>query len=404
MLLIFAPLIQLMELKKFVDFDQIEIAFKAKSDKALKKRHFIFSTMKWPWLVSMGTFMTKFSLSAGLPVKGMVKSTIFDIFCGGESLETCTDACDELERYGIGAIFDYSVEGEKTETGFDATTNEVLETIKCAAKSEVMKFAAFKITGIGAFDLLAKIHANEELKIAEQEAYKRIEDRVERICALAYDLGVTVLIDAEETWIQKPIDDLTIDMMRKYNKEKAVVYYTFQMYCHAMLDNLKKLHKDSKEGGYILGAKLVRGAYMEKERERAGELGYTDPIQPNKASTDDDFNAAVEHCIENLDEIGLFAGSHNEESNYKLTLLLDEHKLKPNDSRVYFGQLYGMSDHISFNLSHGGYNVIKYVPYGPLKATIPYLIRRAAENTSVKGQSGRELVLVQKELRRRKMT
>ncbi len=402
MLLIFAALIQPMELKKFVDFDQIEIAFKAKSDKALKKRHFIFSTMKWPWLVSTGTFMTKFSLAAGLPVKGLIKSTIFDIFCGGESLDTCTDACDELEQYGIGAIFDYSVEGEKSEEGFDATANEVLKTIKMASKSEVMKFAAFKITGIGAFDLLAKIHDGQTLNGEEQAAYSRIEKRVESICALAYELGVTVLIDAEETWIQKPVDDLTIDMMKKYNKEKAVVYYTFQMYCHAMLENLKKLHGQAKEESYILGAKLVRGAYMEKERERAGELNYTDPIQPNKSATDNDFNAAVKYCVENLTEIGLFAGSHNEESNYRLTLLLDELGLAKNDKRVYFGQLYGMSDHISFNLSHGGYNVIKYVPYGPLKATIPYLIRRAAENTSVKGQSGRELTLVSKELDRRK--
>ena len=402
MLLIFAGLIHSMELKKFVDFDQIEIAFKAKSDKALKKRHFIFSTMKWPWLVGMGTFMTRFSLSAGLPVKGLIKSTIFDIFCGGESLDHCVKTVAELESFGIGCIFDYSVEGEKTETGFDHTTEEILQTIHHASRSEVMKFAAFKVTGIGAFDLLAKIHAGESLSQEEQAAYDRVKDRVERICALANELGVTVLIDAEETWIQKPIDELTISMMEKYNKGKALVYYTFQMYCHAMLDNLKKLHVHAKENGYVLGAKLVRGAYMEKERERAVELNYADPIQPDKSSTDRDFNAAARYCVENIEEIGLFAGSHNEESNYRLTLLLEELGLSHSDDRVYFGQLYGMSDHISFNLAHSGYNVIKYVPYGPLKATIPYLIRRAEENTSVKGQSGRELILVKKELRRRK--
>lgn len=390
-----------MELKKYVDFDQIEIAFKAKSDSALKKRNFIFSTMKWPWLVSVGTTLTKFSLSAGLPVKGLVKSTIFDIFCGGESLDTCVDASKELEQYGIGAIFDYSVEGEKTEDGFEATTSEVLETIHHAAKSGVMRFAAFKITGVGAFDLLAKIHDGQSLSESESAAYTRVEERVEKICALASEHGVTVLIDAEETWIQKPIDDMTIAMMEKYNKGKAVVYYTFQMYCHAMLENLNALRAHATDNGYVLGAKLVRGAYMEKERARAEELNYTDPIQPTKTSTDDDFNVACRYCIENLGEVGLFAGSHNEESNYRLTLLMEEFGLKPDDDRVYFGQLYGMSDHISFNLAHGDYNVIKYVPYGPLKATIPYLIRRAAENTSVKGQSGRELTLVQKELRRR---
>lgn len=391
-----------MNLKKFVDFDQIEIAFKPKSDKALKKRHFIFTTMKWPWLVKVGTTLTKFSLSAGLPVKGLVKSTIFDIFCGGESLEKCAAVVDELESYGIGAIFDYSVEGEKSEAGFDNSFLEILETIKKAGKSKILRFAAFKLTAVGDFDLYEKIHANEELSSAEKEAFKRVRERVEQVCALASELNVSLLIDAEETWIQKPIDDLTIAMMEKYNIGRVVIYYTFQMYCHAMLDHLKALHAEAEKGTYVLGAKLVRGAYMEKESARAAELNYTDPIQPNKAATDIDYDAGTQYCIENLRSIGLFAGTHNEESNYKLTLLMNDFGVEPNNERVYFGQLYGMSDHISFNLAHGGYNVIKYVPYGPIEATIPYLIRRAAENTSVKGQSGRELTLVGKELKRRR--
>ncbi len=391
-----------MDLKKFVDFDEIEIAFKAKSDKALKKRHFIFSTMKWPWLVSIGTSLTKFSLGVGLPVKGLVKSTIFDIFCGGESLDKCGDAVDELESYGIGAIFDYSVEGEKSEEGFESSYHEILQTIKKASESKILRFAAFKLTAVGDFDLYAKIHAGEKLSQAEEEAFERIRARVESVCALASQLDVSLLIDAEETWIQKPIDDLTIAMMEKYNVGKVVVYYTFQMYCHAMLDHLKALHAQAERDGYVLGAKLVRGAYMEKESQRAEELNYTDPIQPDKASTDRDYDAAALYCIENLRSIGLFAGTHNEASNYKLTILMDEFGLETNNERVYFGQLYGMSDHISFNLAFGGYNVIKYVPYGPIKATIPYLIRRASENTSVKGQSGRELTLVTKELKRRR--
>ena len=392
-----------MELKKFVDFDELDIAFRAKTDEALKKRHFIFSTMQWPWLVKVGTTLTKFALAARLPVKGLIKSTIFDIFCGGETLDGCQRSSNELAAFGIGAIFDYSVEGEKSEAGFDQTTNEILRTIERAGEMEYIRFAAFKITGLASFELLEKIHDGKKLNAEEQAAYDRVFDRVDRICRLAYEKDVSVLIDAEETWIQKPIDEITLKMMSIYNREKALIYYTFQMYCHKMLENLKTMHQHAIDHGYRLGAKLVRGAYMEKERARAEEMGYEDPIQPNKEGTDRDYDLAVRYCVEHVHQIGLFSGSHNEASNYKLTLVIDELGLQKNDHRIYFGQLYGMSDHISFNLTNAGYNVIKYVPYGPLKATIPYLIRRANENTSVKGQSGRELSLVKKELARRKL-
>lgn len=391
-----------MDLKKHVDFERLDIAFEALDDRALGKRHFIFSTFNFPWFVKLGSTMTKLVLNLGLPVQGLIRSTIFDVFCGGTSLEDCKMSSAQLTKFGVGTIFDYSVEGEKTEEGFDACADEVLRTIRQAATMEKIQFAAFKVTGMAAFDLLEKVHAGVELSKDEAAAYQRVWDRVERICALAAELGVTVLIDAEETWIQKPIDDLTIAMMAKYNKEKALIYYTFQMYCHAMLGKLKNLHEQAKKDGYKLGAKLVRGAYMEKERARADEMGYQDPIQPDKPSTDRDFNEAAQYCIEHIEEIGLFAGSHNEETNYLITNYIEEKGLEKNDDRVYMGQLYGMSDHISFNLAKGGYNVIKYVPYGPLKATIPYLIRRADENSSVAGQSGRELTLITKELTRRK--
>ena len=392
-----------MELKKFVDFDELEIAFRAKTDEALKKRHFIFSAMQWPWLVKIGTSLTKFALAAHLPVKGLIKSTIFDMFCGGQTLDGCQRSSNELAAFGIGAIFDYSVEGEKSEAGFDQTTNEILRTIERAGEMEYIRFAAFKVTGLASFELLEKIHAGKKLTTDEQAAYDRVFDRVDRICRLAYEKDVSVLIDAEETWIQKPIDEITLKMMSIYNREKALIYYTFQMYCHKMLENLKTLHHHAVDHNYRLGAKLVRGAYMEKERARAEEMGYEDPIQPNKEATDRDYDLAVRYCVEHVHQIGLFSGSHNEASNYKLTLVMEELGLQKNDHRIYFGQLYGMSDHISFNLANAGYNVIKYVPYGPLKATIPYLIRRANENTSVKGQSGRELSLVKKELARRKL-
>lgn len=390
-----------MDLKKHVNFERLDIAFEALNDKALGKRHFIFSTFKYPWFVKLGSTLTQWVLQIGLPVQGLIKSTIFDVFCGGVSLEDCLKASHQLSEFGVGTIFDYSVEGEKTEKGFEATTEEVLRTIRQASKMDKIRFAAFKITGLAAFDLLEKIHAGQELTAQEEAAYTRVEQRVERICSLAAELGVSLLVDAEETWIQKPIDDLTIAMMSKYNKDKVLIYYTFQMYCHAMLVHLKDLHQKAQNEGYKLGAKLVRGAYMEKERARAHDNGYEDPIQPNKESTDRDFNAAAQYCVDHINDIGLFAGSHNEETNYLITLYMEERGLSKDDDRIYMGQLYGMSDHISFNLAKKGYNVIKYVPYGPLKATIPYLIRRADENTSVAGQSGRELTLITQELTRR---
>lgn len=392
-----------MELKKFVDFNQLEVAFRAKKDETLRKRHFIFLTMQWPWLVKVGAELTKVVLWLHLPVKTLIKTTIFDLFVGGETLDGCQRSSNELAAFGIGAIFDYSVEGEKSEEGFDDTMNEILRTIERAGEMDFIRFSAFKMTGMGHFDLLAKIHRGDELSDDEQAAYDRIFRRVDRICRLAYEKDVSVLIDAEETWIQKPIDEITVKMMQTYNREKALIYYTYQMYCHSMLDNLKKMHQDAVEGGYRLGAKLVRGAYMEKERARAKKMGYDSPIQPDKEATDRDFDSAACYCVEHINQIGIFLGTHNEASNYKLTLFMDEMGLQKNDYRVYFGQLYGMSDHISFNMANAGYNVIKYVPYGPLRAVMPYLIRRANENTSVKGQSSRELSLLTAEIKRRKI-
>ena len=391
-----------MEKPSRVDFDNLEIAFAAKNNRALKKIHFVFSTMKSNTLVKTGTTLTKLALNSGLPVKGIIKRTLFDIFCGGETIEDCLSTVTQMQKFSVGAILDYSVEGEKTERGFEATTNEILQVIEQAAKSDNIPFAAIKITGFGAFDLLAKIHTGEELSTDDKAAWNRVKERTERICQRAYDLGVPVLIDAEETWIQKPVDELTIGMMQKFNKEKAIIYYTFQMYCHRMLANLKELHLQAEKDRYILGAKLVRGAYMEKERARAEELNYEDPIQPDKASSDRDYDAALNYCVENINSISLFAGSHNEDSNYLLASLLDKHGLEAGDARVCFAQLYGMSDNISYNLANAGYRVAKYVPYGPIKASMPYLFRRAEENTSVKGQSGRELTLIKREMKRRK--
>ena len=403
-LLLYLPrfLIRIMELKKHVDFDNLEIAFSSKSNKALRKKRFIFSTMRGGVVVKLGTSLTKIALKTGMPVKGLIKRTIFDLFCGGENIDDCQRTVDEMAKFHVGAILDYSVEGEKTGTGFESTTRELIRTIERAGKAKNIPFGAFKVTGLGAFDLLAKVQSKTQLTEDETSAFQRVRERVDRICAKAYELKVKVLIDAEESWIQGPIDALAYEMMEKYNRESVLIYNTYQLYRHDILSKLKEAFNEAKTKGYYLGAKLVRGAYMEKERERALAMGYECPIQPDKEATDTDFDEALSVCMQHLENGALFCGSHNEESNYHLTLLLEEHHLPKNDGRVHFAQLYGMSDHISYNLAAAGYNVAKYVPYGPIKSAMPYLFRRAEENTSVKGQSGRELTLINREIKRRK--
>ncbi len=391
-----------MDIKKYVDFDNLEVAFASKNDKTLKRIHFVFSSMGSSAMVKTGTALTKLALKSGLPVKGVIKRTIFDIFCGGEDIEECQRTAEQMSKFNIGAILDYSVEGEKSEAGFEATTAEILRTIEKAGKSAHIPFGAFKVTGVGSFDLLARVHAQKLLSGKETSAFQRIRERVDKICGKAHELGVKVLIDAEETWIQEPIDGLAYEMMEKYNTDTTIVYNTFQMYRKHALGELKNAHQVALRKEYFLGAKLVRGAYMEKERERAKDLGYSSPIQPDKESCDKDFDLAMEYCVWNIDKIALFCGSHNEQSNYKLCHLIEDCDLSREDERIYFAQLYGMSDNISFNLADAGFRVAKYLPYGPIKASMPYLFRRAEENTSVKGQSSRELSLVKREMERRK--
>jgi len=391
-----------MDSKKYVDFDNLEVAFASKNDKTLKKVHFIFFSMGSSAFVKVGTSLTRLALKSGLPVSGIIKSTIFDIFCGGEDIDECQKTAEQMSKFGIGAILDYSVEGEVTEAGFETTTEEILRTIECAGNSKHIPFGAFKITGIGSSELLTKVQAGVNLTDDEKKAYENIKRRVDTICSKAFELGVKVLIDAEESWFQDPIDQLAYEMMEKYNREKVLIFNTYQMYRHASIDALKAADTVARDKGYLLGAKLVRGAYMEKERERALENNYPSPIQPDKEATDKDYNLALQYCFENIAFMSLFNGSHNEQSNYNITHLIEEHGIARNDDRIWSAQLYGMSDNISYNMANSGFNVAKYLPYGPIKASMPYLFRRAEENTSVKGQSGRELSLVKREIARRK--
>lgn len=385
-----------------IHFDDTEVAFSYKSDAELRKANLIFSIVNNPTTSAIATSLAKWSLVLRLPVKGLIRSTVFKHFCGGETIDQSDKTAQNLFKFGIGTILDYSAEGEKTEEGFEKTDQEIINTIEKAKGNPAVPFSVFKTTGLAAFELLEKVHAKEKLTLEEEKAWERVRQRVDRICKKGFDNDVPVLIDAEDSWIQNPIDELAYEMMAKYNHKKAIIFNTYQMYRADMLGNLKKSFEQAVNQNYFLGAKLVRGAYMEKEAERAEKLGYPNPIHPTKEATDNAFNQALSFCVENRDRVSVMCGSHNEYSNQYLASLIEKNGLKHNDPRIWFAQLMGMSDNISFNLAKVGYNVVKYVPYGPVESVMPYLLRRAAENTSVAGQSSRELSLIRKELRRRR--
>lgn len=391
-----------MFIKPQFSFENIHVAFASKSDKALKKMFLIFSILNNNLLSKWGVNLANWSLRLHLPVKWVIKETIYEQFCGGESIEDSSLTIKGLNRYGIGAILDYSVEGEDDEKSFDSTRDEIIRTIRHAGASQGIPFSVFKVTGLGAADIMTKIQAKQSLSLKEQSSFDRTKQRVNQLFEAAYQAKVKILVDGEESWFQDIIDQLAQDGMAKYNKETAIVYNTYQMYRRDMLRNLKNAHHDAVTNGYFLGAKLVRGAYMEKEADRAEKFQYANPIHPSKENTDQAYNDALKFCINNKQRIFLVSGTHNELSNIILPELMSLHGMKPDDERVYFAQLYGMSDHISYNLAQAGYHVAKYVPYGPVKAVMPYLARRAAENTSVAGQSSRELTLIKKEFARRK--
>ncbi len=391
-----------MEVEPLVHFDDTEVAFSYKTDRSLKKANFIFTLVNHPAISGLATAAVKVGLALKLPIKGLIRSTVFYHFCGGETIEKSEETIQRLAQYKVGTILDYSVEGAETEEGFDKTMAEILNTFDKAKNNPAVPFCVFKLTGMAEIALLEKVQSSESLSETEKLAFERVRNRVDKICAKANEFGVPVLMDAEDSWIQNTIDALAYEMMEKYNKVQAIVFNTYQMYRTDMLSNLREAFRKAAMHNYYLGVKMVRGAYMEKERERAAKLSYTDPIHPSKEATDDSFNKGLTFCIDNKQRITLVCGSHNEYSNQYLAVLMQKHGMKQNDKRVWFSQLLGMSDNISFNLAKAGYNVAKYVPYGPVESVMPYLFRRASENTSVAGQSSRELMLIRKELRRRR--
>ncbi|QNF34073.1 proline dehydrogenase family protein [Adhaeribacter swui] len=385
-----------------LSFDDTAVAFATKSDAELLKMYTLFATMNNNFLVKKGGNLVQKAFKWGLPVKFLIKPTIFQHFCGGENLLECNQAIQSLGKANIGTILDYSVEGENDENSFDRTTKEILATIEKANTSKHIPFSVFKVSGIADSRILEKVQAGQTLSPQEEKAYARARARMETLCQRAHQYGVAIFVDAEESWFQEVIDTLTYDMMAKYNQEKAIVYNTYQLYRHDRLEVLQRDYQNAVEKNYFLGAKLVRGAYMEKEARRAAERGYENPINPTKEASDALFNEALTFCVEHLDRIAICAGTHNEASSYLLVDLMAKHGIAPNDKRIYFAQLYGMSDNLSYNLAHAGYNVAKYVPYGPVEAVIPYLLRRAEENTAIAGQSSREFNLIKKEMQRRK--
>jgi proline dehydrogenase len=385
-----------------VSFDNTEIAFSGKSDTDLFRAYLLFKLVSSNTLVKTGKVLTNMAVKMNLPIRPFIKATIFKQFCGGETITDCDTTIAALAKYNIGTILDYSVEGKESEKDFDWTTKEIISTIEKARVNPNIPFSVFKVTGIARFGLLEKVNAGKELSAKEKEEWARVNLRVGQICKKAFEASVPVFIDAEESWIQDTIDTLALEMMRLYNKEKAIVYNTLQMYRTGRMDYLKLLHKRALNEDFFIGLKIVRGAYMEKERERAQKMGYPSPIQKDKASSDKDYDDVLTFCIKNIDKIAICAGTHNEASSMLLAKLMEENGIAPANKHVYFAQLLGMSDHISFNLAKAGFNVAKYVPYGPVREVLPYLIRRAEENTSVAGQTSRELSLILKERERRK--
>ncbi len=384
-------------------FDNTAVAFSYKNNSELKRANFLFSFMASRALTITGIKLVQLSLALQLPVRWLLKNTIFKQFCGGETLEETAGLTRKLGQFNVGTIPDYGIEGKDEEATFDNAVPEFVKAIEFAATHKNVPFISLKITGFARFSLLEKIHAGAALNTQEKDEWERVFKRIDTICWHAAESNVMVLVDAEETWIINPCNDLTEAMMEKYNTKKAIVFNTFQLYCSGTLQFLEESIQKAARLGYVLGAKLVRGAYMEKERLRAREKNYPDPIQPDKAATDRDFDNAVDLCLQNLDKLAVFIGSHNEQSNAKAVAVMHRLNIPHNHSHVYFSQLLGMSDHISFNLAAENYNVSKYVPYGPVKDVIPYLLRRAMENTSVGGQTSRELSLIRMEMNRRKI-
>ncbi len=384
-----------------VDFENTHIAFEAKSNLELKRAQLLFQSLGFKTIVQIGPQFVKAALRWRLPVKPIIRATLFNQFCAGESVQDSKKTISRLARYGIGSILDYAAEGIESESSYDSSCEEIYRTISEASANENIPYSVFKPTALARFELMEKQSRKEALNPEEKKEWKRVRSRWLKLCKASSSKKVRLMIDAEESWIQPCIDELCLEMMRKYNQERAFIFTTAQMYLHDRLDYIKELYSTAEKQNFKVGIKLVRGAYMEKERKRASLMGYPSPIQKTKEDTDQDFDLACKFIIEKLDRFELCAGTHNEHSNKSLAELIKKSRLSNDNKKVYFAQLYGMSDNLTYNLAKAGYNTAKYLPYGEISIVLPYLFRRMEENSSIKGQASRELALIEKEIERR---
>jgi len=385
-----------------VSFDSTEIAFRIKSDRELDKAYWLFRAISNRTLVRIGGFLSNLAINIRFPIRWVVKPTIYSHFCGGETIEDCLPTVTKLSQYNVKSILDYSVEGKEDPVEIQAALEETLHTLDNAAKNEFIPFTVFKPTAFAISEMLEKKSAAEPLSTEQEKEADNFRSRIDTLCKKAYDLKVPIMVDAENYCFQKFIDEMVMEMMEKYNRSHTIVYNTYQMYRWDRMGIFRHDLELARSQNFYLGIKFVRGAYMEKERERAERLGYPSPIHPDKESTDRDFNDALTFAVKNIDRVSIFNGTHNEKSSLHLAQLMEKHSIPKNDPRCYFSQLYGMSDHITFNLAHKSYNVAKYLPYGPVSSVLPYLIRRTEENTSIAGQTSREMNMIIRERKRRK--
>ncbi len=399
---IFASLFKTMSENSEINFEDTAIGFASKETGELRKTYLLFLSMRFSWMVDVGTFLTNAALKLRLPVKGLIRDTLFKQFCGGVSIKDCKHTIDHLEKFNVKTILDYSVEGQETEQSFDDTMEEALRVADFAKNTPGIPYCVIKLTGLGSASLMKKKQSGKILTEKEQQAIDRFEDRVHRVADRVVNNNLRFMVDAEESWIQEIIDDIVIDLMLKYNQQAPMVFITYQLYLKDALERMKADFEKVSKSGCFFGAKVVRGAYMEKERDWAEDKDYPDPVQPDKRSTDQAYKDALTFAVDHIDRFAVCAGTHNEHSCQLLASLMQAKGIKKSDERVYFAQLLGMSDNISFKLSNMGYNVAKYVPYGPVEKVLPYLFRRAEENTSIAGQSSREYALVKTELKRRR--